>query len=66
MKEPKVNVLAYEWLPESKRSIEAALESISDITFQNDPKSFQQEMSKRQFDIIFMNLRPENGGTANP
>ena len=65
MKEPKVNVLAYEWLPESKRSIEAALESISDITFQNDPKSFQQEMSKRQFDIIFMNLRPENGATFN-
>lgn len=65
MKESKVNVLAYEWLPESKKSIEAALASISDITFQNDPKSFQQEMSKKQFDIIFMNLRPENGATFN-
>ena len=65
MKESKVHVLAYEWLPESKKNIETALKSISDITFQNDPKSFQQEMNKKQFDVIFMNIRPENGATFN-
>lgn len=63
MKEPKVNVLAYERLPESKKNIESALGSTSEITFQHDAKTFQQEMRKKQFDIIFMNIHPENGKT---
>ena len=63
MKEQKVSVLAYEWLPESRKNISEALSSTSEILFQNDPKSFQQEMNKKQYDVIFMNVRPENGAT---
>lgn len=61
MNEKKAAVLAYECPPESRHSIESALATAFDITFQNDPKSFQQEMNKKPYDIIFMNIRPENG-----
>ncbi len=65
MNERKVSVLAYEWHPESQRHIESALGEHSEIVFQSDPKSFQQEISRKQFDLIFLNLRPENGNTFN-
>ncbi|HHD63829.1 MAG TPA: sigma-54-dependent Fis family transcriptional regulator [Desulfobulbaceae bacterium] len=60
MKESKLSVLAYEWLPDSKESIHKALAGSSDIIFRNDPKSFQREMNKRQYDVIFMNVKPNN------
>jgi len=61
MDEKKVAVLAYECSAENRSSIEKALASTFDITFQNDPQSFQQAMSKKQYDVIFMNILPENG-----
>ncbi len=63
MKENKYNVLAYEWLPDSRKNIAKALGGSSDIVFHNDPKSFQREMNKKQFDVIFMNVRPDNHST---
>jgi DNA-binding NtrC family response regulator len=61
MIEKKVAVLAYECPPESRSNIEEALAGTSDITYQNDPKLLQREMNNKQYDIIFMNVRPENG-----
>lgn len=63
MKTRKLSVLAYEWLPESKKNIQAALADTSEISFHADPKSFQREMSKREYDVIFMNVKPDNSST---
>ena len=63
MNERKVSVLAYEWHPESLQHIESALGDTSEIVFQSDPRSFEQEINRKQFDIIFMNVRPENDST---
>ncbi len=57
----KLAVLAYEWLPDSKKNIHKALADSSDIIFRNDPKSFKREMSKRQYDVIFMNVKEDHG-----
>ncbi len=62
MEERKAAVLAYECSLESRQSIEMALATTFDITFKSDSKSFQQEINKRPYDIIFMDIRPENGG----
>ncbi len=61
----KLSVLAYEWLPDSKKNINEALADSSEIIFRNDPKSFQREMSKKQYDVIFMNVKPNNSSTFN-
>ena len=63
MKDTKLSVLAYEWLPDSKQNINEALADSSEIIFHNDPKSFQREMSKKQYDVIFMNVKPNNSST---
>ena len=57
----KLAVLAYEWLPDSKKNIHKALADSSEIIFRNDPKSFKREMSKRQYDVIFMNVKEDHG-----
>ncbi len=59
MKNQRYSVLAYEWLPDSRQSITEALSEFSDITFHNDPKSFQREINKKQYDIIFLNVRQD-------
>ena len=61
MNEKKATVLAYKCPPESRLSIETALAANFDLTFQYDPASFQTEVSKKPYDIIFMNFQPENG-----
>jgi len=61
MDEKKVAVLAYECSPENRSRIEKALASTFDLTFQNDPHSFQLAMSKKQYDVIFMHIPRENG-----
>ncbi len=65
MNDTKLSVLAYEWLPDSKQNINEALAESSDIIFHNDPKSFQREMNKKQYDVIFMNVKPNNSSTFN-
>ena len=60
MDEKRIAVLAYEYPTEGKINIEKALATTFNITFQNDAKSFQQEMIKKQYDIILLNLNPEN------
>ena len=62
METNKLAVLAYEWLPDSKKNIHKALADSSEIIFRNDPKSFKREMNKRQYDVIFMNVKGDNGG----
>lgn len=59
----KLSILAYEWLPDSKKNILGALEGESEVIFRNDPKSFQREMNKRQYDVIFMNVKQNNSST---
>jgi DNA-binding NtrC family response regulator len=61
MEEKKAAVLAYKCPPESRLSIETALAANFELTFQNDPTLFQSEVSKRPFDIIFINFQPGNG-----
>jgi len=61
MTEKKAALLAYKCPPESRVSIETALAGHFDLIFQHDPAIFQTEVSKRPYDIIFMNYHPENG-----
>jgi DNA-binding NtrC family response regulator len=61
MDKKKTSVLAYKYPPDSRLSIETALAANFDLTFQNDPLFFQNEVSKKPYDIIFLNLKPENG-----
>ncbi len=63
MKTAKYSVLAYESLPDSRQNIVEALSHTSEITFHSDPKSFQKEMNKKQYDVIFMNVKPNNSST---
>ncbi|PIE55833.1 MAG: sigma-54-dependent Fis family transcriptional regulator [Desulfobulbus propionicus] len=56
MPEQKHIVLAHEWRPESRENITKALTHIADITFHTSPKSFLEEMYKKNFDIIFMEI----------
>ncbi|MCL2459374.1 MAG: sigma-54 dependent transcriptional regulator [Desulfobulbus sp.] len=57
----KKAVLAYQLPLESRLSIETALTGQFDLTFQHDPALFQAEVSKRFYDIIFINYKPNNG-----
>lgn len=61
MDDKRSAVLAYKCPPESRLSIETALAPQFDLNFQNDPLLFQSEVSKKPYDIIFMNFQPENG-----
>ena len=61
MSEKRATVLAYKCPPESRLSIETALAASFELTFHNDPALFQTEVSKKPYDIIFMNFQPENG-----
>ncbi len=65
MESTKFTVLAYEALTDHRNSIREALADISDISFQTDPKSFERELGKKEFDIIFMNVKPSNSTTFN-
>ena len=65
MHEKKMTVLAYEYSPESRQAIEKALSISSDITFQDDAKTFQQELSKKQYDIVLVDVCQGNGMKFN-
>ncbi|MCL2791373.1 MAG: sigma-54 dependent transcriptional regulator [Desulfobulbus sp.] len=57
----KKAVLAYQLPLESRLSIETALAGHFNLTFQHDPTIFQAEISKRFYDIIFVNYQPKGG-----
>ncbi|PIE59307.1 MAG: sigma-54-dependent Fis family transcriptional regulator [Desulfobulbus propionicus] len=59
----KYAVLAYEKQRESKNSIIEALSSTSNITFQNESTSFKRALMHNQYDLVFINIAPENGKT---
>ena len=61
MNEKKVAVLAYEYNLDNKSNIEKALSVTSDITFQDDVKIFQQELNRKHYDIVLVNVCQENG-----
>ena len=61
----KFSVLAYEALTDHRKSLREALAGTSEISFQSDPKSFARELGKKEFDIIFMNVKPSNASTFN-
>jgi len=65
MDEKRAAVLAYECSPESRHSIETALATTFDISFQNDPNLFQEEMNKKPYDVIFMDIGKDTDGELN-
>ena len=63
MASSKFSILAYEALTDHRNSLRQALASTSEICFQADPQSFERELSKKEYDIIFMNVKPTNPST---
>ncbi len=61
MSSNKVSILAYEDHPQSRDNIINALASTSNITFQQNVKSFHRAILKKQYDVIFINVVPGNG-----
>jgi DNA-binding NtrC family response regulator len=59
----KFSILAYEDLTDHRNSLRQALANTSEICFQVDPQSFERELSKKEYDIIFMNVKPTNAST---
>lgn len=59
----KLTVLAYESLDDHIKSLSQALSDTSEICFQTDPKSFELELAKKEYDVIFMNVKPNNAST---
>jgi len=59
----KLAVLAYESLDDHIQSLSQALSDTSEICFQTDPKSFERELGKKEYDVIFMNVKPNNAST---
>ena len=56
----KLSILAYEWLPECTKNINEALSGTSELIFQKDPKLFQKEISRKQYDVIFLGVAPNH------
>jgi DNA-binding NtrC family response regulator len=61
MHEKKVVALAYEYNPDRRHIIEKALSVTSDISFQNDAKTFLHELNNNQYDIILVDVGEGNG-----
>ncbi|MGE4560363.1 MAG: sigma 54-interacting transcriptional regulator [Desulfobulbus sp.] len=57
----KATVLAYKCSPENRTSIEAALAANFELSFHNDPNDFQNQVSRKSFDVILLNFQTENG-----
>ena len=63
MKNQRFHVLAYNWQPGNKHDIEAALADSSRITYETDPGSFRLKLDRENYDVIILELQPENGST---
>lgn len=61
MENKKAAVLAYKCSPENRMRIETALAANFELSFHNDPNEFQDEVSRRPFDVILLNFQAENG-----
>ncbi|NQS71503.1 MAG: sigma-54-dependent Fis family transcriptional regulator [Desulfobulbaceae bacterium] len=64
MKKQKFHILAYNWQPDNKKEIEAALAGSSNITYESDPGTFRLKLDQEDFDVILLGLQPENGSTS--
>ena len=65
MKNQKVRILAYNWQPHNKQEIETALAASSRITYESDPGTFRLKLDQENYDVIILELQPENGSTFN-
>ncbi len=65
MKKQKVRILAYNWQPHNKQEIETALAASSRITYESDPGTFRLKLDQENYDVIILELQPENGSTFN-
>ncbi|MCL2340701.1 MAG: sigma-54 dependent transcriptional regulator [Proteobacteria bacterium] len=63
MAKKKAAVLAYKFSLESMISVETALGSHFDLSFQEDPAGFQTEVNKQSYSIIFINHQPGDNTT---
>jgi DNA-binding NtrC family response regulator len=61
MKQKKAAVLAYRCPPEDRGRIEYALAANYELSFHNDPIAFQDEVTRKPFDVILLNFQAENG-----
>jgi len=65
MASSKSSILAYEVLAEHRKSLSKALTNSSEISFQTDPQSFERELGKKEYDVIFMNVIPNKASSFN-
>ena len=63
MKNQKCHVLAYNWQPKNRREIETALAKTSRITFEHDPAAFRMKLGMEKYDVIILEVEPDNGAT---
>lgn len=56
----KYSILAYECLDECQKSMDKALAETATVVYLNNPKSFKQEISKNHYDVIILNVSPDD------
>lgn len=65
MSSTKYSVLVYKCLDACSNTLPEALEEIAKLVFLNDPKSFKQEIKKNHYDVIIMNVTPNDKTAFN-
>lgn len=56
----KISILVYELRDEQRNNIRQALADAHNLSFIADPKSFQKALEKKEYDIIFLHIRPDS------
>ncbi len=60
MESTRYNILTYERNAEHRQAIVSALADMADMTFRSDTESFLKELGNRHYDVIFLNIRPDD------
>ncbi len=56
----KISILVYELRDEQRNNLRQALADAHHFSFIADPKSLQKALEKKEYDIIFLHIRPDN------
>lgn len=65
MPSSKHSILVYKCLDACSNNLTEALEDTTQLTFLNDPKSFKLEIKKNQYDILIINVSPNDKAAFN-
>lgn len=65
MSSSKYSILVYKCLDACSNNLTEALEEAAKLVFLNDPKSFKQEIKKNHFDVIILNVSPNDNEAFN-